>query len=934
MMADPQSLPLEPEFRALADCTPLLMWAADEQLQGVFFNRAWLEFSGRALGSQVGEGWWEGVHADDRAALRDARLGAWQRREPYSAEFRLRHRDGEYRWLQDCGAPRFTAEGEFRGFLGTCTDITDRRTSFELESRLAAIVEGSNDAIISKSLDGIIRTWNEGAERLFGYTAQEAVGRSIHLIIPPELRDEETRILERLRRGERIEHFETVRVRRDGRRINISLTISPVRDDHGRVIGASKVARDVTERRRMEQALRDSELRFASFMQHLPGLAWIKDAEGRYVFANEAAQKAFGVSLTQLYGRTDLDLFPAATAVQFRQNDRLALASENGVLIVEGLDDPQGNRHQSLVSKFPIPGADTSGVMIGGVAIDITERQQLERYLRILLETSESLSTLMDVESTLQRIAGFAVPTVGDWCAIDLLDSSHQLRRAAIAHVDPAQQAAADELSRRYPTRMDDVHGPARVVRTGESQLISPVDQSLLRQAARDPEHLALLLQLNLRSVICVPLRYRDRILGTMSLATADTGRHYTEADLEIAEGLADRAAVAIENARLLEQLKDADRRKDEFLAMLGHELRNPLASLRSGIDVLALDAQDGDVTIALMREHVLHLARLVDDLLDVSRITRGRIELQLRPLAVGDVLQQAVEAVRPALEERQHRLTVDLPREPLQLAADRVRLAQVFENLLHNSIKYTDPGGHITVTAQRERSEAVIAIRDNGIGIDGDLLPHVFDLFTQASRSLDRAQGGLGIGLTLVRRIIEGHHGSIEAISEGAGRGTTMLVRLPLTEAMPPEVVKLLPTAMAVGLKVLIVDDNVPAATLLARLLARLLTCTVDVVHDGPAALKYLDQQVPHAVLLDIGLPGLDGYEVARRIRQLPIGRKLLLVALTGYGQEDDRRRTREAGFDHHFVKPVDTTELLQVLTRLYVTSVGSGPLPGSADV
>jgi signal transduction histidine kinase/CheY-like chemotaxis protein len=370
------------------------------------------------------------------------------------------------------------------------------------------------------------------------------------------------------------------------------------------------------------------------------------------------------------------------------------------------------------------------------------------------------------------------------------------------------------------------------------------------------------------------------------------------------------------------DQLELADRRKDEFLAMLGHELRNPLGAVANALELLRRGGASSERVQPILERQVAQLRRLVDDLLDLVRITRGDIPLRRERVDLVEVVSEAVRGTAPRVERSRHRLAVESPPEPVVIEGDPFRLEQVVANLLSNAIKYTPAGGRITVRLGRDGSDAVLAVNDSGIGIGPDLLPHVFEPFTQAERSLDRAQGGLGIGLTLVRKIVGMHGGSVEARSEGLGLGSELVVRLP---AAAPALADL-PAVQgserpAAPLHVLLVDDHRDAAASLAELL-RMEGHTVDVAPDGPAALVAASVRRPAVVLLDLGLPGMDGFEVARRLRADVGLAEVTIVAITGYGREEDRRRSAESGFDHHLVKPVD----LDVLQRL-LAAAGSGP-------
>ncbi|HEV2950319.1 MAG TPA: ATP-binding protein [Gemmataceae bacterium] len=366
--------------------------------------------------------------------------------------------------------------------------------------------------------------------------------------------------------------------------------------------------------------------------------------------------------------------------------------------------------------------------------------------------------------------------------------------------------------------------------------------------------------------------------------------------------------------------LKEADRRKNEFLAMLSHELRSPLAPMRTALQILKLKGpQDPELiwTRDVIARQVEQMTRMVDDLLDISRITRGLIQLQKEPVELAVVVERAVEMARPLIDARKHQLTVVLsPPAPVWLNADSVRLVQAITNLLHNSAKYTDEGGQIELTARREGDDVVIKVRDNGVGISSELLPRVFEPFTQDERALDRSQGGLGIGLALVKSLTELHGGKVQAFSAGQGQGSEFLLQLPAMKEAPPPASQLEQEShvSASSRKILVVDDSLDGARSLSMLL-EILGHEVRTVHDGPMALAEAEKFLPEVVLMDIGLPGMDGFEVARRMRQDHGMKDTTLVAITGYGQDEDRRRSHEAGFDAHLVKPIDPKDLNHLL-------------------
>jgi signal transduction histidine kinase/ActR/RegA family two-component response regulator len=395
------------------------------------------------------------------------------------------------------------------------------------------------------------------------------------------------------------------------------------------------------------------------------------------------------------------------------------------------------------------------------------------------------------------------------------------------------------------------------------------------------------------------------------------------------------------ERKRTEAALREADRRKDEFLATLAHELRNPLAPLRNAVQILKMPRLDPSMverSREMMERQVQHLVRLVDDLLDVSRVMGGKIVLRKERVELASVVARAVETVQPLIEAQGHELTSSMPPESLPLNADPVRLAQVVGNLLTNAAKYTEANGRIWLTAQREGEEVVLRVRDSGIGIGPDMLPHIFELFVQVDHAATRSQGGLGIGLTLVKNLVEMLNGTVEAHSEGLGKGSDFVVRLPLSERgreepSDQENPEQMEAAPSPGHRLLVVDDNRDAADSLAMLL-RLKGHEVLVAHDGPTALELVKDYCPRMIFLDIGMPGMDGYEVARLIRGQPGLENVALAALTGWGQPEDRRRTREAGFNHHLVKPPEPKVLEELLAGIQASaacdSLGSHRLKG----
>ena len=734
------------------------------------------------------------VHPDDLPHLMEAfdRLLA-SPGQTLACSFRYRHADGRWLWLEGVGT-NLLDEPSVRAVAANFRDVTRQREDEQIRSQLAAIVESSDDAIIGKTLDGVIVSWNRAAERLYGYTAEEAVGKPLSILIPPGLPDELPGLLERLKRGETIDHFETVRLRKDGTQVEVELSLSPVKDAEGRIVGAAKIARDSTARRKAEK--------------------------------------------------------------------RQRLLAESGAVLTASLDD----------------------------------------------------------QAILESVARLVVPALADYCVIHVRGEGDEIRQAAACCLDPRKEQLLHELARVYRPDDHPESRAARVIRTGQADLVPQFAFAAAEAVDPSDRLIAIVHDLDPRSGVIVPLSARGRTLGTIALIASESGRRYDASDREFAEELAHRVALAVDNARLYREVREADRRKGEWIAMLAHELRNPLAPLLTGLHVLRRSGGDRpaiEQAGSMMERQVRHMARLVEDLLDVSRVAQGKIRLRRERLDLARLVRTTAGDRRHALTDVGVALTVETPETPVWLTGDATRLAQVLSNLLDNAAKFTDRGGRVEVklTADESRRWAELRVRDTGVGIEPELLARLFEPFSQADRSLHRTKGGLGLGLALVKGLTELHGGKVRASSEGPGRGSEFLIRLPL-EGEPAALSDQIrePRPSKEQRRILVVEDNRDAADTL-RMLLELLGHEVRVAYTGPDGVRMAEEWRPAVVLSDIGLPGLDGFGVARALRGNPATAQARLIAVTGYGSEDDRRLARESGFDHLLTKPADPGVLQQLL-------------------
>ncbi len=707
--------------------------------------------------------------------------------------------------------------------------------------RLAAIVESSDDAIVSKDLNGIVSSWNRAAERMFGYSADEAIGRPITIIIPEDRLHEEIEVLRRIRAGQTVDHFETLRRHKDGSLVPISLTVSPIRNERGVVVGASKIARDISDRRRAEETAAALEASRTDLQRRLLALA---SAAGMLLGTPERPRVLAATMLLARdliaadgYALWQLERSPAAwrtvaasevsdaflraiepeapdAAAPFREpvfiEDVFAvptLANRRDDYIREGI-------HSVLVVPMTIRGAATStlvfyyrqrrsmsaedlqaGGALGSLAAaalttaDLYAEQQRDKERwEFLGKASTALGASLDYLDTLKAVAHLAVPQMADWCTVDLLMPDGRIDRLAVAHADPAKVRAAHELQRRFPVHIDATTGVGAVIRTGQSTLMPFIPPGAVAEAlGDDPERLALVQSLGLVAYMSVPLRIQGTPVGAITFVSAESGRRFAEDDLRFAEDLAVRAGVAIENARAYEEARQANRVKDAFLATLSHELRTPLNAILGYTRMLrqaAVAPERQQHALQVVERNANALRQMVNDVLDVSGIVSGKLRLKIEPVDVAAIVAQSVDTVLPAATAKHIAIEVDAP-EPAMMPADADRLQQVFWNVLSNAVKFTPAGGGaVHVAVERSEPQIVVRITDQGSGIPREFVPHMFEPFRQADSPFMREHGGLGLGLAITRHIIEMHGGTIRATSPGTGLGTTIVITLPAADS------------------------------------------------------------------------------------------------------------------------------------------------------
>jgi len=862
------------------------------------------------------------IHPEDRERVSAAIGDSVQKDAPYELEFRVKDQEGRTRWIFT-NALVVREEGRPVRMLGSTMDITRRKTietellqaKDELKLQVQGLARLHDLALqlaampdMAQALNTILHTLMELHHADHGLITRKEKASDVFTPISSfgfSNGPDGAAMRQPLRGGVCGKVVSTGKrvvvadADRDGDCAEAARTFgfrsvhgTPIMDHAGGIIGVislmfnapgrmptelevqlvdlcARHAAEVLFREEQQRELHARDERFSRFMEHLPGHAWIKDANGRYVFATGGVSEEYGMPLQRIIGHTDPEIFPAEMAARHLQGDAQVRATGSTVETVDSLEREDG-MHHALVSKFLLPDAAGGVADLAGIAIDITEQRQAQEQVqesegrfRLLSDTMPQLIWISDAEGAV------------DWFNQRFYDYTGLTE----------EEARADGgLGMLHPQDVQRV----TAARNTAHERGEPWEQTFSLRG-RDGSYRWFLMR-------AIPVR-NER--GTITRWFGTNTDITDERDVQ-------------------EKLKEVDRRKDEFLATLAHELRNPLAPLRNAMMLLQEEGTDGATTrgtLELMDRQLEHMVRLIDDLMDMSRISHGNIELRLERMDLREAVRLALEAVLPEAERHAHRIGTDLPDVSVPLNGDLVRLTQVVANLLHNAVKYTPDGGRIQVQLEVQNGMAVLCIVDNGMGIPANMLPQVFDMFTQVDRTLERSKGGLGIGLNIVKRLVGMHHGTVEVHSPGKDQGCTFTVRIPI--ATSPEKPKGPPVHEASSKrvrKVLVVDDNRDAANSLA-MLVKMKGHEVRAVYDGVEALEEAASFLPDLVFMDLGMPGMDGYATCTHLRGTPHGKDLRIIALSGWGQEADRKRSTEVGFDAHLVKPADIRSLMRIL-------------------
>ena len=881
----------EARLRLALEASATGLWTWDLGTDAVTWSLECHQIHGVPEGAFGGTGvaFFQLVHADDRARVEATVRAAIADHSLYECEFRVVRPSGEVVWVENRGRVRSAGEGAPK-LLGTIADITDRKRA-EAQLRRNAesfhqLIQNNPFGVYVVDADLRMRQVSLGAQKAFA-NVHPLIGRDfaevIRIVWPePFATDVISRFRHTLTTGEPYTAASTVERRRDIEETEAyDWRIERVTLPEGRD-GVVCYFYDLSERQRWEAALTARERELQSLADNSPDVLTRFDRELRHVFVNAAVETATGRPRSEFIGKTNRDLgMPTALCDQWEAATRYVFDRGEHKSLEFSYESADGLRHYAvrLVPEFA---ADGTVEFVLGVTHDVTDRRRAEAEVRA-------------GEERLRMALAAAQAGVWAW----------EVATGAVAW-SPENYALHG---------YDPASGPPAYADWGEG--VHPDDRKRVDAAVADavagrtPEF---------RSEFRVvhPTRGDRWLLGLGRVEFAATGAPVRMVGINL--DITDRK-------RTEQALAEQDVRKDEFLATLAHELRNPLAPIRSGVAVLRMTcaSDQSDQTekmLGVIDRQLGHMVNLVDDLLDVSRVRTGKITLRTERVTIREAVDAAVEACRPTIDAKRHALEMSFPAEPLAVAGDKTRLVQVVANLLTNAAKYSEPGGRIQVTVGRDGGEVLVRVSDTGMGIARETLPTLWDMFTQVRDTLDKAQGGLGIGLSLVKKLVEMHGGTVAAESAGVGHGSTFTVRLPLAAgsvaAASPPASEHHETARPAARRVLVVDDNVDGAESLAMLLeiSGHVTQTAHTGQDALAAAKRSDLDV---VFLDIGLPaGMDGFEVARRLRADPDTAGVVLVALTGWGSEEDKQKSKDAGFDFHLTKPIEVAAIQGILAGL----------------
>lgn len=800
-------------------------------------------------------------------------------------------------------------------------------------------------------------TWSDELYRVYGLKPQSCV-MTYEIFLDRVHPDDRSHTQEMIRRALSDQpsfSFSHRIIRPDGAVRTLQARGEVDRGPDGQPIKMIGTGQDITERSVAEEELRRAEDFLNSIVENLPNMIFVKEAqELRFVRFNKAGEALLGYPREDLIGKNDYDFFPKEQADFFVSKDRQVL---NEGRLVDIPEEPIQTRHLGMrilhTKKIPLYDKEGKPLYLLGISEDITERKKAEEEreqlvreqtarieaeaaqerLTFLSEAGALLTSSLEYEAILTRLAELAVPRLADGCTVSIIEKDGSIHPVALSHVDPEKAKRLQELQERYPIDPNQAEGVPEVLRSGRPEIYTEISDANLAGSARDEAHLRMLREIGPRSVMIVPLIIQSRPIGAMTFLSAESGRIYSPKDLALAQDLARRAALAIENARLYRQAQEANHAKDEFLAVVSHELRTPLNAILGWSHIMQgedLDAETKRRALESISRNATSQAQLIEDLLDVSRIITGKLHMETRQTEVAPILRASIDAVQPAADAKEISITSHLSDPSISVLGDPDRLQQVIWNLISNAIKFTPRQGSVSIDVDRIDPDVQIRVRDTGMGISPDFLPYVFDRFRQADSSSTRTHSGLGLGLAIVRHLVELHGGTVSAESPGKGKGATFTVKLPGRPVRVNEEMRRLSTAMQPGnpgkrpvlrrgLRVLVVDDEADARDLVMTTLRQ---CQAEVTAVGSVreAMRVFVEARPDILVSDIAMPEEDGYDLIRKIRALAPeqGGNIPALALTAYSRTEDSKKILSAGFQTHLSKPVHPAQLAAAIAKL----------------
>jgi len=815
-----------------------------------------------------------------------------------------------------------------------------------VEEWLQATLAGVGDAVIATDGHGKIQFLNAAAKTLTGWGGEDAFGMPVEKLCQlgeagglQERGSVLERMLEETQAGTL--PVPATLITRGDSPIPVEGRAASIPGRDGGIAGCVLVLRDVSARRRADEMQREVASQYAMAAEAIPQIVWTAQADGQVDFFNQRWLEYTGIPFQKSRGDAWLSAFHPDDEQRCAEEWRRSIASGSRYEAEARIVRRDGVSRWHLIRALPV--VDRTGRITRwfGTSTDIEDQKRAEEAMRFLADASTILSASLDEISTLQSVAELAVPKIADLCTVHLA-SAEGLQLAAVSHMDPKKVELMVEIDRRFPPSAERVKGVTQVIRSGLAELAAEIDDWLLEAMAADETHRRMLKEFGLRSTMSVPLRGRREILGVITFGAVESGRRFNIRDLSLAEEVARRTALALENNRLLAEITStkveaeaANAAKDQFLAVLSHELRTPLTPVLLAADELSRDENMPSgvrETMEMARRNIELEARLIDDLLDLTRIQRGKLQLQKAPTDAHELLRSAIEICRADIDSKHLCVSLNLRAAHRHVYADPARLQQVFWNLIKNAVKFTDSQGLLIFRSRNpEEGKIQIEVEDTGIGVDANALSKIFNAFEQGGKSRGRQFGGLGLGLTITKNLVEAHGGTIRADSPGLGLGTKFVIEFAVTSSgQTAEGCGAHPAAGAVsramsgeGLRILLVEDNTETGALLCRILERR-GYKVDHASTMELALRFADAGGYDVLLSDIGLPDGSGLELMQTLRKT---RRIPGIAMSGFGMDEDLRRSREAGFSEHLIKPLSIAKLEEALGKILASTGPTSP-------